>query len=77
MTWAGEALAAIRKIILIEERIGALAEQIKSLADRSVEFDRRLVRIEAKFEIIEHLAAARGKGAALPRRRKASKSLPK
>ena len=76
MTWASEALTAIRKIILIEERIAALAEQVKSLADSYVDVDRRLVRIEAKFEIIEHLAATRGKRAVLPGRRKAAKKSP-
>ena len=66
MTWAGEALAAIRKIILIEERVGALSEQVKRLADSYLELDRRLLRIEAKFELIEHIYGRRHK--ALPAR---------
>ena len=56
MTWAGEALAAIRKIVLIEERIGGLTEQVKVLADSYVELDRRLLKMEAKFELLERLS---------------------
>ena len=56
MTWAGEALAAIRKIVLIEERIGSLSDQVKILADSYVELDRRLLRMEAKFELLESLS---------------------
>ena len=56
MTWAGEALAAIRKIVLIEERIGGLSEQVKVLADSYVELDRRLLKMEAKFELLESLS---------------------
>jgi hypothetical protein len=64
VTWAGEALAAIRKIVLIEERINVLSEQVKSLADSYLELDRRLLRMEAKFELIEHLGAAQRKSPA-------------
>jgi len=56
VTWAGEALAAIRKIVLIEERIGSLSDQVKILADSYVELDRRLLRMEAKFELLESLS---------------------
>lgn len=56
MTWAGEALAAIRKIVLIEERIGSLSDQVKVLADSYVELDRRLLRMESKFELLESLS---------------------
>jgi len=56
VTWAGEALAAIRKIVLIEERIGSLSDQVKILADSYVELDRRLLRMESKFELLESLS---------------------
>ena len=59
MTWAGEALAAIRKIVLIEERIGRLSEQVRVLADSYVELDRRLLKMEAKFELLESLSGQR------------------
>ena len=64
MTWAGEALAAIRKIVLIEDRIGSLSEQVKMLADSYVELDRRLLKMEAKFELLESLSGRQRK--ALP-----------
>ncbi len=64
MTWAGEALAALRKIVLIEERIGSLTEHVKVLADSYVELDRRLLKMEAKFELLETLSGRQRK--ALP-----------
>ena len=64
MTWAGEALAALRKIVLMEERIGSLTEHVKALADSYVELDRRLLKMEAKFELLETLSGRQRK--ALP-----------
>jgi hypothetical protein len=64
VSWAGEAVAAIRKIVLIEERMNGLTDQVKKLAESFNELDRRLLRIEAKFELIETLGSARGR--ALP-----------
>jgi len=76
VTWAGEALAAIRKIVLIEERIGSLTDQVKVLADSYVELDRRLLKMEAKFELLETLSGRNRK--ALPsvsiRKRKSKKA---
>jgi len=71
VTWAGEALAAIRKIMLIEERIGGLSERVKVLTDSYVELDRRLLKMEAKFELLETLSGRQRQ--ALP----ASASTPK
>jgi hypothetical protein len=68
VSWALEAVAAIRKIILIEDRIERLTEQVKLLADSYRDLDRRLVRIEAKFELIEKTATR------IPRRRLPDKS---
>jgi hypothetical protein len=64
VTWAGEALAALRKIVLMEERIGSLTERVKVLADSYVELDRRLLKMEAKFELVETLSGRQRK--ALP-----------
>ncbi len=61
MTWAGEALAALRKIVLMEERIGSLTERVKVLADSYVELDRRLLKMEAKFELLETLSGRQRK----------------
>ena len=57
MTWARDAVSAIRKIVLIEDRMEALTAQVKHLADGYTDLDRRLVRLEAKFDLIEKMAA--------------------
>ena len=59
MSWASEAVGAIRKIILIEDRIGRVANQVDQLAESCRELDHRLLRMEAKFELIEKVAATR------------------
>jgi hypothetical protein len=74
VTWAGEAVAAIRKIVLLDERVTRLADRVGKLADSYAELDRRLLRIEAKFELLERLAAARS---ALPAKPAKSKRLKK
>ncbi len=57
MSWARDAVAAIRKIVLIEDRMEALTSQVKHLADGYTDLDRRLVRLEAKFDLMEKMAA--------------------
>jgi hypothetical protein len=57
MSWARDALLALKRIILLEERITNLTEQSKLLMDACTEMDRRLVRLEAKFELLERMAA--------------------
>jgi hypothetical protein len=61
VSWAGEAVAAIRKMVLIEDRMNRLSEQVGRLAESYDEIDRRLLRLEAKFELIERLGSARGR----------------
>ncbi len=57
MSCARDAVSAIRKIVLIEDRMEALTTQVKHLADGYTDLDRRLVRLEAKFDLIERMAA--------------------
>jgi predicted nucleic acid-binding Zn-ribbon protein len=57
VSWARDAVSAIRKIVLIEDRMEALTAQVKHLADGYTDLDRRLVRLEAKFDLIEKMAA--------------------
>ncbi|MGC1483580.1 MAG: hypothetical protein WA789_07305 [Candidatus Acidiferrum sp.] len=59
MSWAGQAIAAIRKMALIEDRMNGLTEQVRRLAESYNELDRRLLRVEAKFELIERLGSVR------------------
>ena len=57
MSWASDAVGAIRKIVLIEDRMERVANQVDQLAETCQDLDRRLVRLEAKFELIERVAA--------------------
>jgi hypothetical protein len=61
VSWAGEAVAAIRKMVLIEDRMTGLSDQVKRLASCYDDLDRRLHRLEAKFEFIEHVGSARNR----------------
>ena len=56
MSWASEAVGAIRKIVLIEDRMDRVANQVDQLAETCQELDRRLLRLEAKFELIDKVA---------------------
>lgn len=56
MSWAADALAALRKIITLEERVVTMAEDIKDLGRLARDLDRRLVRLETKFEVYERLS---------------------
>jgi hypothetical protein len=58
VSWARDAVAALPKIVLIEDRMETLTAQVKTLAESYTDLDRRLVRIEAKFELIEKMGAA-------------------
>jgi hypothetical protein len=59
VSWARDAIGAIRKIVLLEDRVERLASQVDSLAEVCKDMDRRLVRLEAKFELIEKAALSR------------------
>lgn len=58
MSWATEAVSAIRKMVLIEDRMERLASQTDKLATKCQELDLRLVKLEAKFELLERAATA-------------------
>lgn len=57
MSWPRDAFDALRQIVLIEHRINSLTDTVKQLAITCQDLDRRLVRMEAKFELLEHMAA--------------------
>jgi predicted nucleic acid-binding Zn-ribbon protein len=57
VSWARDAVSAIRKIVRIEDRMEALTVQVKHLADGYTDLDRRLIRLEAKFDLMEKMAA--------------------
>jgi SMC interacting uncharacterized protein involved in chromosome segregation len=56
MSWAGEALAALRKIITLEERVATLTEDIHELTRMVRDLDHRVVKMETKFEVYERLS---------------------
>jgi hypothetical protein len=64
VSWAFEALVALKRIMLLEERITNLTAESKRLLDVCTDLDRRLIRLEAKFELIENVSSLRGR--ALP-----------
>jgi len=59
VSWALESLAAIKRIILLEDRIKTLSEHSERLLDSCRDLDRRLIRLEAKFELLERMATPR------------------
>lgn len=59
MSWARDAFDSLKRIILLEERISGLTEQAKQLMDTCKDLDRRLVRLEAKFELFEQMSSPR------------------
>ena len=56
MSWAGEALAALRKIITLEERVATLSDDIHELTRIVRDLDHRLVKLETKLEVYERLS---------------------
>ena len=56
MSWAGEALTALRKIITLEERVATLADDIHELTRITRDLDHRLVKLETKLEVYERLS---------------------
>ena len=56
MSWPREALEALRQIVLIDHRVNELTDRVKEIAVTCQELDRRLNRLEAKFELLERMA---------------------
>lgn len=56
MSWARDAFKALQQIVLIENRINTMTDTVKELALACQEMDRRLIRLEAKFELLERMA---------------------
>jgi hypothetical protein len=57
VSWPRHAFEALRQIVLIEHRVNGLTDSVKQLALTCQDLDRRLTRVEAKFELIERMAA--------------------
>jgi hypothetical protein len=52
MSAFGDALGAIKSIVLIEERVASQAAKLEKLAEAVVELDRRLIRIETTLDLV-------------------------
>ena len=61
MSWTSEAFKALKKIILMEERVSHLTNRVDALGRLVTDMDRRLIRLEARLDTYESLAR-QGKG---------------
>jgi hypothetical protein len=52
MSLYGDAIAAIRSIILIEDRVQAQSRKVEKLGDEVVALRERVVRLEAVIEVL-------------------------
>jgi hypothetical protein len=64
VSWPREAFEALRQIVLIDHRVTELTDRVKSMAVTCEELDRRMTRLEAKFELLERMAARPRRGLA-------------
>jgi hypothetical protein len=62
----GDALKAIRKAILLEERITSQSQKLEQLALNVIEMDKRLAALEGRMEGFLAAASAFGSGARRP-----------
>lgn len=56
MSWASDAIAALRKILVLEERMVTLSDDLKEIARLGKDLDRRLIKLETKWEVYEKLS---------------------
>jgi hypothetical protein len=62
----GDALKAIKKAILLEERITSQSKKLEQLAENVVEMDKRLAALEGRMEGFIAAASAFGRGSRRP-----------
>jgi len=55
MTWVRDVVTVFQKIATIEDRLTYLARRYDALALAYEDLDRRLARLEGKFELLERL----------------------
>ncbi len=66
MSWAAEAFAALKKMILLEDRVSRLADRVDGIGRLMTEMDRRLIRLETKIEVYESVSRHRKPPKTLP-----------
>ena len=62
MTIFGEAISAIREALKLSDDVKRAGDTLKELAKELREQDRRITRLEAKWEAVVDFSAARGVG---------------
>ena len=66
MSAIGDALAALKKVILLEERITSQSQKLERLAVNVVEMDKRLAALEGRMEGFLAAASAFSAGGGRP-----------
>ncbi len=66
MSWPRDVFEALRQIVLIEHRVEDMSDTVKQLALTCQDMDRRLTRMEAKFELLERMATSSRPHRSLP-----------
>lgn len=61
MSFMKDAGLAFKNIILIHDKLAKLSDDVKVLFGTCDDLKERLARLEGKFELLEHLGAARTK----------------
>lgn len=55
-----DVIEALKKVILIEERLQSLSGKTEKVAVQVQDMDKRLVAMEAKFDLLMQMASGRG-----------------
>lgn len=50
-------LLLVRKIVLLKDPVESLIDEVRKLTASQIELDRRLIRLQGKFELLERMAA--------------------
>jgi len=66
MSAIGEALAALKKVILLEDRITSQGKKLEQLATIVIDIDKRLAAMEGRMEGFMAAASAFGNGPRTP-----------
>ena len=61
MSLAKDAVVALKNIVLIHEKVGLLADDLKTLYAVCDDLKERVARLEGKFELLERMSAGRGR----------------
>lgn len=66
MSWVRDVYEALRKIILMDQRLDLIAADLRDLASSHGELEERVARLEGKFELLEAIASGRSRTKKIP-----------